>query len=409
MINKFSFSFTLLIILLPITLITGPAIPDISITLVSLFFIYILYINNDYKIYLKKNIFIISFIFWFYLLFTSVFAENKYLSFRDSIIFIRILLIPLFLIYFVDKDYRILNKILFLIFLSIVFVTLDTFYQFTQYNSEFGFGKDILGFKSNWYGRLTGPFGKELIPGAYLSRFSFLGLAYLIIKFDMNKYKNLIIIVYLSIIGMVIFSTGERMALATFILGLFFLFVFFKEKRILFLNSIIISSLLIFFTYKIHPSYNDYKIIESTPYHLGLKVEKSYKCKNSNNVECKKIIELQPSFKEVIKNFNKSAYGEIYQLSIKMFLDNKLLGVGLNNFTFLCNNHERYKNLMKRYVCVSHPHNIYIQWIVETGLIGFSLFLLYLIYIFYFILIKNLSRFSILASTPILVMFWPIM
>ena len=30
--------------------------------------------------------------------------------------------------------------------------------------------KDIFGFRTDWYGRLTGPFGDELIPGAYLSK-----------------------------------------------------------------------------------------------------------------------------------------------------------------------------------------------------------------------------------------------
>ena len=43
-----------------------------------------------------------------------------------------------------------------------------------------GFGKDLLGFKSDWYGRLTGPFGDELVPGAYISKFGLLGYLYFI-------------------------------------------------------------------------------------------------------------------------------------------------------------------------------------------------------------------------------------
>ena len=62
-----------------------------------------------------------------------------------------------------------------------------------------------------------------------------------------------------------------------------------------------------------HPIYNDYTILNSTPYHLGLSVEKHYKCNNdSNKKDCTKIIHLQPSFIEVLKNFNESAYGQIY-------------------------------------------------------------------------------------------------
>ena len=59
-------------------------------------------------------------------------------------------------------------------------VSIDTLYQFINYTSKDGFGEDLLGFKSNWYGRLTGPFGDELIPGSYLSKFGLFGFVFLI-------------------------------------------------------------------------------------------------------------------------------------------------------------------------------------------------------------------------------------
>ena len=33
---------------------------------------------------------------------------------------------------------------------------------------------------SDWYGRLTGPFGNELVPGAYVSKFGLLGYLFLL-------------------------------------------------------------------------------------------------------------------------------------------------------------------------------------------------------------------------------------
>ena len=53
-------------------------------------------------------------------------------------------------------------------------------------------------------------------------------------------------------------------------------------------------------TTKIHPFYNDYKIIESTPYHLGLKVEKTFSCEYDQTQKCKKTILLQPGTSVVI-------------------------------------------------------------------------------------------------------------
>ena len=409
MTKKIEFSFLFLLLILPITLITGPAIPDITITLSGIFFLFYIYKKRIYSTLLKDRFFIISFFFWIYLLFVSILAENYYLSFRDSFIFIRLLLIPIFIIYWASTENKFTERILVVIFISIIFVVFDTLFQFINYDSEFGFGKDLFGFTSNWYGRLTGPFGNELIPGAYIARFSFLGLIYLFLKFKNHKLHNLYAILYLSFLGLTIFATGERMALATYGMGLIFLLIFLKTKRIIFGTSIIFVLISIFLIQKIHPSYTDYKIIESTPYHLGLKVQKEFTCENNIEKKCIKIINLQPTFSQILINFNETPYGEIYRLSLKMFLDNKLFGIGLNNFTFLCNNNKTYKKLIKNYDCVSHPHNIHIQWLVETGLFGFILFQLYLIFVVSKIIINNINQYSIIALVPILIMFWPIM
>ena len=47
-----------------------------------------------------------------------------------------------------------------------------------------------------------------------------------------------------------------------------------------------------------------------------------------------KILNVQPNFLKVIRNFSTSAYGEIYLLSYKMFIDNPITGIGINNFKF---------------------------------------------------------------------------
>ena len=52
-----------------------------------------------------------------------------------------------------------------------------------------------------------------------------------------------------------------------------------------------------------------------------------------------------------------------------MFLDNKILGVGVKNFRNFCNV-EKYKVDRS---CTTHPHNTYIQILAETGIIGFFL------------------------------------
>ena len=68
------------------------------------------------------------------------------------------------------------------------------------------------------------------------------------------------------------------MALATFLLGCLIFLIIFKEYRKYFLSSLIILAILTGLLIKNHKSYNDFKIIESKPFHLGLIVEKKFEC-----------------------------------------------------------------------------------------------------------------------------------
>ena len=80
--------------LVPVLLITGPALPDISITVCALFFLFnFIILKKDYA-FLQDSFFLISIVFWFSILLISFFAFDKFRSFQDSMIFIRLLLIP---------------------------------------------------------------------------------------------------------------------------------------------------------------------------------------------------------------------------------------------------------------------------------------------------------------------------
>lgn len=268
MISNFDKILTFFFILIPIFLITGPAIPDIIISLCGIYFLFSFIILKKKYNFLKDKIFIFSILFWLSILFISVFAYNKITSFQDSIIFLRFLIIPTIGFFLFLNTHKKIYFCIIIIFFTVCFVAIDSLYQFINYQSETGFGKDLLGFKTDWYGRLTGPFGDELVPGAYLSKFSLLG--YIFFLFIKNfKYKNILEISYLSIIGLICFGSGERMALATYFMAIIFLMIFLKDKRFVFISAFIISIFLIFITVKNHSFYNDYKIIKSTHLHQG--------------------------------------------------------------------------------------------------------------------------------------------
>ena len=401
--------FLFLFMFLPVFLILGPALPDLIITFSAIFFLYsFIVLKKDYN-FIKDNYFLVSILFWFSIIFISFFAFDKIKSFQNSIIFIRLLIIPTIGYFLFFNSEEKIKKTIFIIFACVIFVVIDTLFQYFNYSSEFGFKNDLLGFKSNWYGRLTGPFGNELVPGAYVSKFGLLG--YLFFFFIKKiKYQNIFEVLYLSLIGFVCFASGERMALATFYLALFFLFLFLKNKRLVLFSSISFSIILIIISITLHPFYNDYEVINSTHHHQGLTIEKHFDCSENKLKKCKKIINLQPSFFQVLNNFNYSAYGEIYKVGWNMFKDNPLTGVGIGNYQINCINVSKYKKLMVNYDCASHPHNTYIQWLAEGGIITFFSFILLLICIVRFLIYgKNQNIFNYVSIACILNLFWPIM
>ena len=119
-----------LYLLLPLFLITGPAIPDIVITLGVLFGIYFVIYQKKYENLIKLNLFRISIIFWLSLILISFFSYNKTYSFQDSLIFIRFLLIPFFCYFVFFRDKKVFERLLLVLFIIVVFVSIDTIYQF---------------------------------------------------------------------------------------------------------------------------------------------------------------------------------------------------------------------------------------------------------------------------------------
>ncbi len=398
------FSFAL-ISLLPFTLITGPAIPDISIVLVCLFFLIYLFINREFKIF-EKNLVIFTLVFWILLILLNFNSIQAKKSFLETLVFIRILLIPIIIYYWILTKNKFILFSLSVIFFSNILVIFDSIYQFLNYDPILGFKEDF--FKRNsdiFYGRLSGPF-LDLVPGSYIAKFFIFGFVFLVLTIKKNKRLFLFIsIIYLTLCGLITFISGEKMALATFLLGMLLCIIFLKYYRLLFFTSLALFLLVSGVIYNYHDHYQNFKIIDSQPSHLGLTIEK-YNNKCNNNLNCSKVIKVQPELMVVLKNFSQSAYGNTFSLAIEMFKAKPLTGIGINNFEYGCENIKNFK----RETCWSHPHNFYLQWLAETGILGLLFFVIYIIIIFKIILIENKdSKYKFFSVIALVILFWPIM
>ena len=400
----------IIIILFPFLIISGPAIPDIFAIILILFFLYKIYKYKNFKIKNEYWVFIFFAIYiWF--LFISFFAYNFYLSISDSIIFLRFFLFIFAIYYFCKLNNNLFNYILLSIFLSVFFVMFDTLFQFYNYDHKIGFKGDIFNiYPEGNYGRLSGPF-RDLVPGAYLSRFYFFLISFLIINKEIlnNKILSKLFILFLSLCLSVIFFSGEQMSVSTSLLGFFLLFIFLKKLRKIIFYILIISITFITANQVFHPYYKNFVVVKNSATHEGVTIERSFKCETNTSKICTKKFKKQPNIITTLQDFSNSPYGEIYNTAYQIWLDNKFTGIGLNNFEEVCLNENKYSNSHKNFGCTSHPHNYYIQALVESGLPGLFLLSILIFSFFYKFRKFKTNHYNLFGIIILLVLFWPIM
>ena len=340
MINSTNFKFeNVLLISLPLLLIFFRGIADVTILLIGLTFLYRSYSSNDW-LWLKQKWFIFSLIFWLYLLFiNSPLSTNSSESFLYSLAFIRWPLFAMALSMWVLQDHNSRKKFLMAMLFTLSFIVIDTWWQYI-------FELDLLGNPPYSYNtaRLTGPFRDNPVPGIFLARYLFL-LLYLgyFIKHIQEPIKNFSFILFILFLGILsIYITGERMALIIFISGGIIVcigfFLQYKKirKYILFSLFIIISFLVI--AQQASPKLNDRMIVDLF-----------YK----------------------LSNFSSSDYMLVFKSAYAVWMESPIFGVGFHQYREICTNLGYFGS--GGGVCF-HPHNISLELLSETGIIGFMLY-----------------------------------
>ena len=344
-----------------ISLISGPAIPDILTTLISIVtIIYIIIHKHD----LDLSFFYKFSIFYFLILFTTLFSNNISFSFLNFAVDARYFLYLFSFSIFFEEKY--LEKFLiFLLFINI-FLFLDLA---LQYN----FGKDIFGFSPDLQSnkqRLNGPFDDEYIVGTYIYKITLPIVGYFIFK---NQKAIYIPLITSSLIA-IIFS-GERMSLILFLFGIFLIFLFLKKFKEL--SIFIFSSILILIFLYSNFSQINFKFNE---------------------------------FIFALKDFKNTGHGAHFLAAFYIFLENPITGAGVKMFRVVCSEPSIIELVNSNaQACATHPHNLYLEIISETGLIGlFALF--FFLFIFLLHIIKNdLYKNEYVGFVVLLVtIFWPI-
>ncbi len=332
---------------LPFFLITGPFLSDLSISLISLLFL-IYCIKKQNFSYFRNKYFYFFLVFWLYLIFNTLINNFNLDSFKISFLYFRYGVFAIALATLLNFDYKFLKYFFYCILICFFVLIIDGFYQYFS-------GENLLGVKIHKNFRVSSFFGDELILGSYLSRLwpILFGLSLFFVD---KKTKIFLFVVLIFILSEVlIFLSGERASF--FFINLSSLFIIlFSKKLIKFRIVILLCSLMvIIFISFLNPGAKE-RIIDKTINQMIL--EKSEK-------------------EEKIHIFSK-AHTQHYITAYKMFMDNKLFGVGVKNFRNFCDD-KKYND--GYYSCSTHPHNTYIQILAETGIFGF-LFLIFVLFYF---------------------------
>jgi len=99
---------------------------------------------------------------------------------------------------------------------------------------------------------------------------------------------------------------------------------------------------------------------------------------------------------------------------VGIWKDKPLIGTGLKNFRVVCDPKKINHITNDNYLCSTHPHNTYFELLVETGIIGFIIFLFFFITLVKNILVNfslvnhNFKGFFLGSFILFLMYMWPI-
>ena len=372
-------------------LILGPFLPDLTVSISALLFLYYVIKNNNFYYFNHKS-FIIFLLFCILCIVSSLRSENILFSLKSSLFYFRIGVFSCLVWYLIDKDKSILNYFYYILILCFSALAIDGYYQY--FNEE-----NIFGFKISGI-RISSFFGDELVMGSYLSRMFPLLFALFLYR-EKKKFFEIYFIGFLFIVvDILIFISAERTAFFFLNLSAVFVIILMKENQKFRLVTFIISIFCVTILTLNSPNYTKRMITYPA-------------------ASIKSFIDIPNSDDSLRKTKRKPIiftpeHDSHIRTAFNMYLDKPILGHGPKMFRLKCSD-PKYATGKKP--CTTHPHNFYVQLLAETGIVGFSFLMIAFGYVLYCvyrqfksIVLKQkryLTDYQICLLSSILISVWP--
>ena len=385
MINNFNRSLlSVCFYFLPFALIIGTFFANLACVLLTIVFIVICFVEKEYK-YFRSSFFKFFILWYFIILASSLMSINPIFSLSSSLFYFRFGVMALAIWFILENYENAFRYFGYSLLIAFFLIISDSYLQFFT-------GKNLLGY-DYVSGRLGSLFGDELIVGNYLSRIYPILLGIIFFKFKTNNFLSLLIILFLILIDVIIFLSGERAAFLNLMISTMIIILLIEKWKKIRIITVIISIFVIIFL-SIYNKDVQNRMYTQTIDQIGIGTENIF------------------IFSEEHQNFYKSSF--------KMFLDSPILGIGPKMYRIRCSE-EKYFFVSERTnlnTCSTSPHGAYPQLFAETGLLGavpiLIVFFMIVFKLFEHLYLKILNKprklddFQICILTAIIITLWPI-
>ncbi|WP_417814996.1 O-antigen ligase family protein [Thalassospira alkalitolerans] len=321
---------TCFLCLIPAFLLFARGAADGAVVLIALLFLVRSAVHRDWSWVREADIAVLLVIWLIMNLLVSPFAEFTGKSFGRSASWLRFVVFYAAVTRWVLADQKAIRAVCMAFLATIMIAAADALYQFFA-------GYSLLG-GQHMNGRLTGPLDRPNI-GIYLAKtgFATMTLAFALYVADMKQKAFRVGIVVLAFALMIVFLSGERTASVLSLLaigcGLVGLFLVGGKSRLAAMGVAVL-------------------VLGG----VGTLLTVS-----------DRIFARAMAIGNVVGDYSGSIYGELSALGWRLFTEHPVTGTGMGNFGLVCPDY-RAEGVIRE--CHPHPHNFYIEWLSDTGLVG---------------------------------------
>jgi len=326
-----------LIALLPVLFFLGRVPTDITVSFVALLFLVRSALQRDWG-WTRSPWFRIGLLLWLWTLIVSAFAVDSFLSYQQAIFWWRFLVFAAAVQWWV-MDEACMRRFLIVATAVASAEAVDTWVQYFT-------GTDLLGNARPTPYRLSGPFDDHQRAGSWLLRLLF---PVLLGSFSWRLWRRRPGLARLALTALVlllcgaVFASGERLVSTLTVAGLALAAVLQKGA-----------------------------VRRTLTVGLGLVVAAGLALAVSNHKVVNRYVDQTMT---IVDDLGNSGYGEIWRSALHIIAQRPIVGVGLKNFRVACHDPAFALPASIGLRCGTHPHNLYLEWLLGSGVVGLTLFL----------------------------------